>query len=367
MNISILLIAVVTAIATSILGVFLVIRKMSMMTDAISHTVLLGIVFGFMLVGDLNSPLLILMATLMGVITTYLIELLVKSKKTSEDAATGVVFPLLFSIAVIIISLGFRGVHLDVDAVLLGNLEFQIFDQLVIFGYEVGPKSLYIMIIVLILNVLFVSIFYKELKIVSFDAALATVLGIAPAIIHYGLMFLVSLTAVSAFNAVGSILVVAMMVGPAASALLFTNDLKKTIIYAIIIGVINSIIGYFSALYFDVVISGCIASVTLITFLLILVFNKKTGVVFKVFRRNKQKLDFSILTLLMHIKNHEEEILKHQIGEVRFEELFEINFKKDKYLKLALNFDYLEVSNNYLRLTEKGNKKLEKELKENFR
>lgn len=362
MNISILMIAIFTAISASLVGVFLVIRKMSMVTDAISHTVLLGIVIGFMIVGDLNNPFLIISATLIGVITTYLIELLVKSKKTTEDAATGVVFPLLFSIAIIIISLGFRGVHLDIDAVLLGNLEFQIFDQLVVFGHEIGPKSLYIMGIVLILNLLFVVIFYKELKIVSFDAALATVLGISPFVIHYILMFLVSLTAVSAFNAVGSILVIAMMVGPGATALLFTKDLKKTIIWAVVIGVLNSIIGYFSALYFDVVISGSIATVTLVTFLLIFLFNYKNGVISKLIRRHQQKVNYSILVLLMHIKNHESEILKHQIGDLAFQKLFSLNYNKDKYMKLAINKEYLMVKDNYLLLTNKGYNKLNEEV-----
>lgn len=365
MHISILTIAILTAISTSILGVFLVIRKMSMMTDAISHTVLLGIVFGFMIVSDLNSPILIISATLMGVLTTYLIELLVKSKKTTEDAATGVVFPLLFSIAVIIISLSFRDVHLDVDAVLLGNLEFSIFDQFIVGGKAIGPKSLYIMLFVLILNITLVSIFYKELKIVSFDSALATVVGISPVIIHYGLMFLVSLTSVTAFNAVGSILVIAMMVGPAATALLFTNDLFKTLVTAVGIGIFNAVVGYFAALYFDVVISGSIATVTFLTFFFVFMFNYKNGVIAKIIRRHQQKIDFSILALLLHIKNHEEDILKHQIHDKEFEEMFEINFEEEKYMKIAISRDYLIIENEYLKLTNKGREKIERDLIEN--
>lgn len=365
MHLSILTIAILTAISTSILGVFLVIRKMSMMTDAISHTVLLGIVFGFMIVGNLNSPLLIISATLMGVLTTYLIELLVKSKKTTEDAATGVVFPLLFSIAVIIISLSFRDVHLDVDAVLLGNLEFAIFDQWIVGGNAIGPKSLYIMLFVLILNITLVTIFYKELKIVSFDSALATVVGISPVIIHYGLMFLVSLTSVTAFNAVGSILVIAMMVGPAATALLFTNDLFKTLLTAVGIGIFNAVTGYFAALYFDVVISGSIATVTFLTFFVVFMFNYKNGVIAKIIKRQQQKVDFSILTLLLHIKNHEKEILKHQIDDKEFAKLFQINFKEEKYMKMAIKRDYLIVENNFLKLTNKGLSKIETDLLQN--
>ncbi len=354
MNISIILIAVFAAIASSIVGVFLVLRKMSMMTDAISHTVLLGIVFGYLIVSDLNSPILILGATLMGVLTTYLIELLIKTKRTSEDAATGVVFPLLFSIAVIIISLKFRDVHLDVDAVLLGNLEFAIFDTWTLFGYNMGPKSLYIMLFVALLNTIYLIIFYKELKIVSFDASLAATLGIFPIIIHYSLMFLVSLTSVTAFNAVGSILVIALMIGPAMTALLITKDLLKTILISVAVGIFNSITGYFLALYFDVVISGTIATVTLIVFLLVFLFNPRSGVLFKVIRRYKQKIEFSILALLIHINNHQDEMSIYSLDEIKERKLLDLNYNEQKYFNLAITKEYLKLDNNYLKITKKG-------------
>ena len=173
MDLGILLILIFTAIATSVLGVFLVLRKMSMMVDSISHTVLLGIVIAFIFVKDLSSPLLIIGAALMGIITVFLTELLVKSKKASEDSATGLVFPLLFSIAIIIISSSFKDIHLDIDVVLLGKIELAPFDKLYIKGVSIGPKLLYIMLVVMIINLLFIKLFFKELKIISFDAALA--------------------------------------------------------------------------------------------------------------------------------------------------------------------------------------------------
>ena len=155
-----------------------------------------------MVVGDLSNPL----ADSWwgygdGSHNCHPVELLVKSKKTSEDAATGVVFPLLFAVAIIIISLEFRGVHLDIDSVLLGNLEFVYFDQIVINGIRWGPKVFYVLLAVFALNFTFFAVFYKELKIVSFDPKLAAVLGISPIIIHYSLMVLVSLTAVTSFDA----------------------------------------------------------------------------------------------------------------------------------------------------------------------
>ncbi|HHW80001.1 MAG TPA: metal ABC transporter permease, partial [Acholeplasmataceae bacterium] len=158
MGIGVLLIALVTAISSSIIGVFLVLRKMSMMTDAISHTVLLGIVLAFLIVPDLNSPFLIIGAVLMGLITVFLTESLIKTKKINEDAATGIIFPLLFSIAIIIISLYISGIHMDTDAVLLGKLEFSSIKQLYIKGKPIGPVSLYISLAVLLINILYIKI-----------------------------------------------------------------------------------------------------------------------------------------------------------------------------------------------------------------
>ncbi|MFP4187360.1 MAG: metal ABC transporter permease, partial [Acholeplasmataceae bacterium] len=247
MNVGILLILITTAISTSLLGVFLVLRRMSMMIDAISHTVLLGIVVAFMLVGDLTSPLLLIGAALMGLLTVFMTEVIIRTKRTSEDSAIGLVFPLLFSIAIIIISTSFQGVHLDVDAVLLGKIEFAPFDRVYLGGRAIGPRLFYIMLITTLINLLFVRGFYKELKIVSFDSALAKTLGFAPILIHYLLMGLVSLTSVVAFNAVGSILVVALMIGPASTAVLMTKNLKWTLLFAVLIGIMNSLIGYVMA------------------------------------------------------------------------------------------------------------------------
>lgn len=356
MDLTIFIIAAFTALASSIVGVFLLLRKMSMMTDAISHTVLLGIIFAFMLVNDLSSPFLIVGATIMGVITVYLIEMLVKTKRTSEDAATGVVFPLLFSIAVIIISMEFRNVHIDVDAVLLGSLEFAKYDSLIIFGTNIGPKSLYIMGIVLIINLLFFIIFYKELKISSFDPSLAAVLGFSPVIIHYVLMTLVSLTAVSAFNAVGSILVIALMIGPAMTALIFTKDLLKTVLVAMLIAVFNTFIGYLLADLLNLRISGMISVVTLCVFLLVLFFVPKKGVISKLLLKQQQNQNFTLLVLLMHIYTHENNINEeHELSLKNINT--ELKWSENKtfhFIKKGIELEYLEKNNDLIKLTSKG-------------
>ena len=166
------LIAVIVGVACALPGVFLVLRRMAMMSDAISHTVLLGIVLGFFAIGSLESPLLVLAAAAMGVITVSLVELLLRTRLVRQDAAIGLVFPALFSVAVILISRFARGVHLDVDAVLLGELAFAPLDRVLVAGLDL-PRSLVVMGVILLLNVTFIALFYKELKLTTFDAGLA--------------------------------------------------------------------------------------------------------------------------------------------------------------------------------------------------
>lgn len=352
-ELSMLLVALLASLASSIVGVFLVLRKMSMMTDAISHTVLLGIVLVFMVVNDLANPLLILGATVMGVITVILVELLVKSKKTSEDAATGVVFPLLFAVAIVIISLSFRGVHLDIDSVLLGNLEFVFFDQIVINGVSIGPKSFYVLLFVFLMNLTFFIIFYKELKIVSFDSKLAAVMGISPLIIHYGLMILVSLTAVTSFDAVGSVVVIALMVGPAITALLFTKNLLKTVLLSMAIGVFNSLFGFLIAYFFDLRTSGVIGFVTLIIFLLALLVNPKHGVIALLYKRKKQKTEFSLVALLNHLQNHQKSN-ENRTSRAALHETFSHTSNPTYLINLALQKGYIECVDNYIHITKEG-------------
>lgn len=305
LELEIQIIAIIVAVACSLPGVFLVLRKMSMMSDAITHTILLGIVIAFFITPSFTSPLLIIGAALMGVFTVILTELLNNTRLVSEDSAIGVVFPLLFSIAIIIISRYAGSVHLDTDAVLLGELAYAPFSRLYAFGMDWGPKAIYSMGTILILNLLFVVLFFKELKIATFDPNLSAILGFAPGIIHYSLMTLVSITTVGAFESVGSILVIAFMIGPPITAYLITDDLKKLIILSAIIGAVNAIIGYQLSAILDVSIAGTMAVVIGLVFFLVFVFAPERGLIMVLRRRKRQKIEFAEKSLLFHIYNHE--------------------------------------------------------------
>lgn len=255
----ILLIAVLTAAACAIPGVFLVLRKMSMSADSITHTILLGIVLAFMAVNDLSSPLLLLGAALVGTVTVWLTELLTKTRLVSSDSATGIIFPLLFSVAVILITKYAGSAHLDTDSLLLGELAFAPFDRMTIGGIDIGAKGIYISGGLLIINILFVSVFFKELTVASFDPVLAAVMGFSPALIHYSLMTVVSVTAVGAFETAGSVLVTAFMIAPAAAAYLLTDNLRNMIFIAVAIGTACGVLGFHTAILLDVSISGSMA------------------------------------------------------------------------------------------------------------
>ncbi len=304
-SVEIQLIAVVVAVACALPGAFLVLQRMAMMSDAISHAILPGIVLAFFITHDLGSPLMILGAAASGVLTVALVELLRKTGLLAEDAAIGIVFPALFSVGVVLIARYAGDVHLDIDAVLLGELAFAPFDRFILSGVDVGPRALVIMSAVLVVDLVFIVVFFKELKLTTFDAALAGSLGFAPVLLHYVLMGLVSVTAVGAFDAVGSILVVALMVAPPASAYLLTDRLKPMIYISCGIGALSAIGGYWFARYLDASIAGAMATVAGAAFVLVVFLAPHRGLWSLARRRASQKLLFGRKMLVIHLYNHE--------------------------------------------------------------
>jgi manganese/zinc/iron transport system permease protein len=304
-QVEIQLIAAATAAACALPGVFLVLRRMALLSDAISHSILLGIVLAFFLVEDLTSPALVVGAAVLGLVTVGLVELVRRTGLVREDTAIGLVFPALFSIGVILISRFADSVHLDTDAVLLGELAFAPFDRLVAGGYDVGPRALYVMTAILVVNLVALVVFYKELKLATFDPALAVALGFAPGLVHYGLMTLVSVTAVGAFNAVGTILVVALMVAPPVTAYLLTDRLGVMLAMSVGIGVASAIAGYWLAHWLDASIAGSMATAAGALFTLAFLFAPERGLVAGARRRARQRWEFPQTMLAIHLLNHE--------------------------------------------------------------
>jgi manganese/zinc/iron transport system permease protein len=305
-QIEIQLVAAVVAVACALPGTFLVLRRMAMMSDAISHAILPGIVVGVFVVGSLHSPLLLVAAALTGLLTAALVETIHNTGQVKEDAAIGIVFPVLFSVGVILIAQFAGDMHLDTDAVLLGELAFAPFNRLTAFGLDVGPQALWTMGGVLLLNVGFLALFYKELKLATFDPGLAASLGFRPKVLHYALMGLVSLTAVSAFDAVGSILVVALMVGPPMTSYLLTDRLDWMIGGSALIGIVNAVAGYWGAHLLDASIAGAMAVTTGLAFGGALLAAPDRGLIAQWRRHRRQRWRFAEQMLAIHLRQHED-------------------------------------------------------------
>ncbi len=350
------LIAATTAIACSLVGVFLVLRRIAMASDAISHTVVLGIVIAFFLVRDLNSPLLIISAAATGVVTFVFVELLTKTELVKEDAAIGLVFPALFSIAVILISRYATGVHLDIDSVLLGELAFAPFSRFSLFGVDIGPNALVVMSIITVINLVFIILLYKELKLSTFDAGLAATLGFMPGILHYALISLVSITAVGAFEAVGSILVVALMIGPPATAYLLTDRLPTMLGLSAILGVVSAVSGYWVAHLLDSSIAGSMATMVGVLFLVTFLFAPNRGVIALIRRRKRQKWDFAKKMLVIHLLNHEgkpDYAYESRVDHMHEEMSWKPEFAR-QVVNRAVNSKWIDRKNGRVDLTEKG-------------
>jgi len=282
----ILLTGALVASTCSIVGCFLVLRKMAMIGDAISHAVLPGIVIAFLLSGSRDSLLMLLGAAAIGLITVFLIQLFHQSGVQS-DASIGVVFTALFAAGVVLVSMYTRDIDLDLDCVLYGEIAYVPWNTLQIAGVDVGPKAVWGVGFALLLSVGLITAFYKQFKICSFDPAMAAAVGIPVALFHYLLMGLVSVSTVASFESVGAILVVGMLVVPPATAYLLTDKLGRMIAYSVLIGCASSVIGYAAASMLDASIAGSMISAAGGIFLIALLFSPSHGVVLRKFKQKK--------------------------------------------------------------------------------
>ncbi len=255
------------AVSCALLGSFLVLRKMAMIGDAISHSVLPGIVIAFLLVGSLQSAWMIIGAGLIGVLTTFLIEFFHQKGKLQTDASIGVTFTWLFALGVILVTYYAGNAHIDQDCILHGEIAYVPIDLMYDdAGNAIGPKAVIVLSVVLTLILLFITVFYKELFITTFDPDFASAIGISTSKWHYLLMGLVSLTTVASFESVGAILVVALLIAPASSAYLITRDLKWMFLLSSLFGIISSFFGYWLSYALDGSIAGAMVTISGVIF-----------------------------------------------------------------------------------------------------
>ena len=298
------LVMAAVAAACAVPGVFLVLRRLAMVSDAIGHVLLFGIVAAYLVVEDLKSPWLMIGAAASGVLTVAVVELLQRSRRVNADAAVGLTFPVMFSLGVILASMYTRNLHLDVDQVLLGFAELATFDRVHPLGLDI-PRGLAVGGGLFVVNSLLVAVFYKELKLSTFDAVLAGSLGFLPGVLHYGLMTMVSLTAVAAFDAVGPVLVVAFFAVPPSAAYLLSDRLSWMLALSVLIGVASAVAGVVVAFRLDTTISGTTAAVLGLVFGAVFVAAPGRGLLAQLVRRWRQRREFYETMLTIHLLQHE--------------------------------------------------------------
>lgn len=280
-----LMMAFCVALPCSQLGTFLVLRRMSLVGDAISHSVLPGIVVAFLFTEDLSSPWLLVGASGAGMLVTFMIELIHSKTRVKQDAAIGIAFTSLFAIGVILVSVYASKVHIDADCVVYGNLvDILNYDSVPMLGFDV-PKPLVASAIVAALTMLAVIASYRILLLSSFDPGMAASVGYRPRIVHYILMAVLSMVVVTSFQAVGAILVIALLIIPAASAFLCTHRLKVMLMLAAVHAALSSIIGLYFYVWMDCSFAAAMVVAGGGLFLLAWLFGPCDGIIVKAIQR----------------------------------------------------------------------------------
>lgn len=270
----IILVGMLVSSSCALVGVVLVLRRLSMVGDAISHSILFGLVVAYLLVGTRSSLAMFIGAVLSGLFTTFITEELNRRGKLQKDASIGVTFTVLFAIGVILISGYASQIDLDQQCVLYGEIAFIPFDRLMFGSLDIGPRAFWELLLVLVSLITFLWVGFRPLQITAFDPVLSAALGIHVGLWHYLLMTFVSITTVASFESVGAILVVAMLVIPANTAYLIAKSIRAMFFYSVIFAIISTLVGYYGAKAYDVSISAAIVCASgTILFLLIIIKN----------------------------------------------------------------------------------------------
>lgn len=252
-----MLVGVFAAVACALPGNFLVLRKQALIGDAISHVVLPGIVVAFLITGAISAVPMMVGAAGAAIVAVILIEAIRRMGRIEPGAAMGVVFTSMFAFGVLLLEQSDTStVHLDVEHALYGNLESLIWleangwasllDPVALAGI---PEELWRMVAVMVVLAALLWVFWRPLKLATFDEGFAQSMGIATAPLGMGLVIAASVAAVAAFDAVGSIIVIAMFICPPAAARLMTNRLEHQIAWSVVFAILSAVLGYVLAGY----------------------------------------------------------------------------------------------------------------------
>jgi manganese/zinc/iron transport system permease protein len=268
-----------------LVGAYLILRRMALIGDAISHSVLPGIALAFLISGSRGSGAMFVGALVAGVVTTVIIEFIHRKSRIKQDSAIGIAFTTLFAIGVILISVFAGQVDLDQECVLYGEIAWVPLKEMVaIRGVSLGPEPVVRMGIVLLLSAGLITAFYKELLVSSFDAGLATSLGINSTFVHYALMCWLSVVVVSAFESVGAILVIAMLILPGATSCLLSSRLPIVLLLSVLHSAISALSGIHLAYWLNCSMAAAMVVMGSILFVLAWLLGPRHGLVAQLLR-----------------------------------------------------------------------------------
>ena len=309
-----LLIAAMTNVACALLGCYLVLRRVSLLGDALSHAVLPGLVLAYIFSGSLAIGYMFAGALLTGLLTTFLVQTIQQRGGVPSDASMGVVFTSLFALGVVLIKRYAQGVDLDAECVLQGQLVLAPMIRLELLGNSV-PRAVVSIAPALLANLVFIALFWKELKISSFDPALATTMGLSAGVMHYLLMALVATTTVGSFEAVGSILVIAMLIVPGATAHLLSDRLRNMLVIAAGVGLLSAYAGFVGAMAVPGASPAGMMSVAAgLMYALAVFFSPRYGIVSKLSRNAQTSLRIIREDLLAMLYRLEELSVGRRMG-----------------------------------------------------
>ena len=278
-----------------LVGCFVILRRMALVGDAISHSLLPGITIAFLLTHSRDTLPMMLGAVAAGVVTVALIEAIRYTSRIKPDAAIGIVFSSLFAVGVILISVFADEVDLDAECVLYGELGFIPLQDIAYFGeIVIGPEPVVRMAIIALIAIVLLFAFFKEMIVTSFDSGLAASLGINPTRYQYGLTLFLSIVIVSSFESVGVVLVIAMIIFPGATALMLTDRLPIALALSTVISGAYSLLGFHLATWLNASIAGGMTVIAGIVFGIVWAFAPQRGLI-ATFVRNRQIMEGSAL------------------------------------------------------------------------
>lgn len=340
-----LIASIMVGVSCGLIGTYIMLRRLSLIGDALAHAVLPGVVIGFMIAGK-GALSLFIGALTAGILTSVLISFVERNSKIKEDTSIGIIFTGAFALGILLVS-QLKQVHIDLSSYLFGDV------------LGVSDSDLILSSIITVVIIISVILFYRQLLVTSFDPTMAHIIGISTSVVHYFLMTLLSMSIVAGLQSVGVILIIAMLITPPATAFLITDKLKKLLLLSCLFGVMSAVIGLYLSYHLNFASGASIVLVSVFFFAIAFLFSPKEGIVIKMFRRRKNanvNLTEDIIKLMNKGEYKDNSGLIASISD----KLGVSKSKIQSSLSMIKKMELIHQPNGKYELTEKGKKVAER-------